>query len=208
LTDLGLLERLPNRRYRIGIKLWEIAVRTPGALGIREIATPSLQMAHRAIGQHLQLAVLQSGEVLFLERLSAPDAAPNLTIIGGRLPLTATSSGYVLAAFSDQAAQRELLERPRPPFKFTPRLTNAELRAQIDVVRLQGYEVTHGFLHPGATSIAVPVFGPLGTIVAAISAVVPTSDAREEFVLATLNSAARAIRTALGRHYAGDESEY
>ena len=56
---------MPNRRYRIGIKLWEIAVRTPGALGIREIATPSLQAAHRAIGQHLQLAVLHSGEVLY-----------------------------------------------------------------------------------------------------------------------------------------------
>jgi DNA-binding IclR family transcriptional regulator len=182
-------------------------VRTPGALGIREIAAPSLQAAHHAIGQHLQLAVLHGGEVLFLERLSGSHPVANLTIIGGRLPLTATSSGFVLAAFSEKAVQQDLLSRPRPSFRFTPRLTDAELRARLDVVRLQGFETTHGFLHPAATSIAVPVFGPLGTIVAAVSAVVPTSNAREEFVIATLNAAARSIRTALGQHYTGDEGE-
>ena len=203
LTDLGLLERMPNRRYRIGIKLWEIAVRTPGALGIREIATPSLQAAHRAIGQHLQLAVLHSGEVLYLERLSAPNPVTILTIVGGRLPLTAAASGYVLAAFSDPATQHSLVTQPRPPFRFTPKLTDAELRTRLDAVRLRGYDVTQGYVHPTATSIAVPVFGPLGNIVAAVSAVVPISDAREEFVIATLTTAARSIRAALGRQYSG-----
>ena len=29
----GLLERMPDRTYRLGVRLWEFASRTPGALG-------------------------------------------------------------------------------------------------------------------------------------------------------------------------------
>ena len=99
----------------------------------------------------------------------------------------------------------ELVTRPRPPFRLTPRLTDAELRVRLDAVRLRGYEVTHGYLDPTATSVAVPVFGPLGNVVASLSAVVPTADSRQEFVIATLNRAAQSIRTALSRHYSGND---
>ncbi|NNV09701.1 winged helix-turn-helix transcriptional regulator, partial [Geobacillus sp. MMMUD3] len=30
-----LVERLPDRSYRLGLRLWELAARTPGALGLR-----------------------------------------------------------------------------------------------------------------------------------------------------------------------------
>ncbi|HWH26343.1 MAG TPA: IclR family transcriptional regulator [Pseudolysinimonas sp.] len=203
LTEVGLLEKLPNRRYRIGLKLWEIAVRTPGALGIREIATPALRAAHRLIGQHVQLSVLQEGDTLYLERLSAPNAVINLTIIGGRLPFTATSSGHVLVAFSEPSLQEQLIQRPRPRSRFVPSFSNDELAERLRVVRRQGYEIAHGYIHPDATSLAVPVFGPLSDVVASVSAVVPTEDVREEAVLATLQGAAHQIRTALTRHYSG-----
>src|SRR5690348_6703975 len=34
LVEVGLLERQQDKRYRVGLRLWELAVRTPGALGI------------------------------------------------------------------------------------------------------------------------------------------------------------------------------
>lgn len=205
LVGLGLVERAANRRYRIGLRLWELAVRTPGALGIRETALPAMRAAHAAIGQHLQLGVLHNDDVLYLERLSAPHPVVNVTIVGGTLPLTATSSGFVLAAFSDPETQRRLAARPRRPLRYAPALTPAEFRERLNTVRARGHEITVGLLHPDATSIAVPVFGPLGRVIAALSAVVPSADPREEFVLATLHGAAKAIRTALTRRYSGDD---
>lgn len=203
LSALGLLERTANRRYRIGLKLWEVAVRTPGALGIREIAMPALHAAHRAIGHHVQLGVLHEGRVLYLERLSAPDPVINFTIVGGTLPLSATSSGRVFAAFGDPAVKRAVLAEARAQVRNKPPMTESELAARLKLVRSRGYEVTEGFIHPDATSIAVPVFGTLGDIVAAVSAVVPSNSQREEFLISTLNSAASAIRTGLRRHYTG-----
>ncbi|WP_258934794.1 helix-turn-helix domain-containing protein [Nesterenkonia pannonica] len=82
-----LVERMPDRSYRLGIRLWELASRTPGALGLREIAMPFMQWAHNQVRQHVQLGVMSEYDVLFLERLSARSAVVNATVIGGRIPL-------------------------------------------------------------------------------------------------------------------------
>ena len=46
-----LLERMPDRSYRVGNRLWEIGTRTPGALGLREIALPFLHAIQSCVRQ-------------------------------------------------------------------------------------------------------------------------------------------------------------
>ena len=87
----GLLERLPDRTYRLGVRLWEFASRTPGAVGLREIARPWLGAVHERVRQHVQLGVRAGRDVLFIERMSAQDAVLNATLIGGRIPLFASA---------------------------------------------------------------------------------------------------------------------
>ena len=53
----GLLERMPDRTYRLGVRLWEFASRTPGALGLRELARPWLEAVHARVRQHAQVLV-------------------------------------------------------------------------------------------------------------------------------------------------------
>lgn len=203
LVRLELLERTPDRRYRIGLHLWELAVRSPGALGIRQIALPTLRAAHAAIGQNLQLGILQGDEVLYLERLSAPGSAVNFVVVGGRLPFHATSSGLVLAAFAEPEVRERLVSLPLRRYAIAPRPAPDALRAELAAVRRRGHAVTRGYVHPAATAIAVPVRGPLGGTVAAISAIVPTEDPRVNAVLGVLHPAARQVTEALRRSYAG-----
>ena len=65
MEQFGLLERQPDKTYRLGVRLWEIACRTPGALGLREIAKPYLQEVQARVRQHTQLGILEGHEVLF-----------------------------------------------------------------------------------------------------------------------------------------------
>ena len=111
----GLLERLPDRTYRLGVRLWELACRTPGALGLRELARPLLQAVHARVRQHTQLGVLSGTEVLFLDRLSVRDAVVNATLIGGRIPVHASSSGLVLLAHAGPAVLEQVLAQPMRP---------------------------------------------------------------------------------------------
>lgn len=203
LVEQGLLERLPNGHYRIGLHLWELAVRTPGAVGIRELALPHLQTALQRIGQHVQLAVLQDGEILSLERLSSANAVINLTVVGGRMPFYATSSGLVLVAHASHATQNALIAEPRKPHRYTPQMTDAELRIRLEEVRRNGYATTVGFIDPAATAIAVPVSGPVGNVIAAVASVVPSADPHEQAVLDVLRATAASITASLTRRYSG-----
>jgi DNA-binding IclR family transcriptional regulator len=105
LTEHGWLERDEERRVRLGVRLWEVAARASSALSLREAAMPVLEDLHAQVRQHAQIGVLDGTELLFLERLSAPDAVVNFTRIAGRLSLHASSSGLVLLAHSGAAFQ-------------------------------------------------------------------------------------------------------
>lgn len=196
LTEEGLLERLPDRSYRLGIRLWEYASRTPGALGLREVARPWLGAVHERVRQHAQLGVLTGRDVLFLERMSAPDAVVNATLIGGRMPAYASSSGLVLLAFSDLSCLEDVIAngiRALTPFGIR---SAAHLRARVRQVRDEGFAVTEGFVHPESRGIAVPVLSARGTPYASMSVVIPNDGSPVKPYVELLRWAA--VRTARG----------
>lgn len=203
LVDLGLLERLENRRYRVGLRMWELAIRTPGAIGIREIALPHMRRVQAMVRQHTQLGVLQGDSMLYLERLSAPDPIVNLTIVGGRLPWHATSSGLVLAAGADDETRERLLTAPLQPHRLAPTPKPHDMRRQLREIRAQGFAVTRGYIRAEATAIAVPVKGPFDLPVAALAVVVPTAEGSHTETIALLRHAAAAIATDVRRTYSG-----
>ncbi|CCH74020.1 hypothetical protein BN11_3650003 [Nostocoides australiense Ben110] len=114
-----MLERLPDGTFRLGIRLWEFASRTPDALGLLEVARPWMQAVQDRIRQHTQLGVLSGRDVLFIERISDPAAVVNATRIGGRLALPLSSSGLVLLAHADANLVDRVIQAgwPRPTSK-------------------------------------------------------------------------------------------
>lgn len=158
----GLLERLPDRTYRLGVRLWEFASRTPGAVGLREIARPWLGAVHERVRQHTQLGVLSGHDVLFIDRMSTRDAVVNATLIGGRIPLHASSSGLVLLAHADPSLVAEVIAEGLRVYTERTIRTGPELRARLRKVRDDGYAVTEGHIHPESRGIAVPIIGPGG----------------------------------------------
>ena len=96
----GLLERDDEHRVRLGLRLWELALRGSVALRLRQAALPFMERVQARVREHTQLAVLEQDSALFLERLSHPQAGANITRIAGRLPLHASSSGLVLLAYA------------------------------------------------------------------------------------------------------------
>lgn len=200
----GLLERMPDRTYRLGIRLWEFASRTPGALGLRELARPFMNAVHARVGQHTQLGVLSGPDVLFVERLSRKEAVINATLIGGRTPAPLSSSGLVLLAHADEAAVQRVVEAGWPHPTTHGLRDGEELRASIRRVRVEGAAVTDGYIHEASRGIAVPVFGPQSTVYAALGVVIPNDErsARPEIELLTV--AAAGITRALEEAYSPD----
>ena len=193
----GLLERLPDRTYRLGVRLWELACRTPGALGLRELARPYLNAVHSRIRQHVQLGVLSGTEVIFLERLSARDAVVNATLIGGRIPLHASSSGLVLLAHAGQGLVDRVVAAPLHRYTAHTIASERELLATLRRVRADGWAVCNGHIHEESRGIAVPVYGAHQDVIAAIGVVVANDDTSPLHHIELLTQASREISAAM-----------
>jgi DNA-binding IclR family transcriptional regulator len=196
LVEHGLLERCPDRTVRIGVRMWELGWRASPRLGLRDAAMPFLEDLHAVVGQHAQLGVLDGGDVLFIERLSARDAVVNYSRIAGRLSLPHSSSGLVLLAHAPVEVQEDVLSRPLRPPTAAALSTSQQLRVALADVRRQQSAVLAGHQHPDATGVAVPVRDAEGDVVAALSVIVP-NDGRAQSLVPALLAAARGITRAI-----------
>jgi DNA-binding IclR family transcriptional regulator len=196
-----LLERMPDRSYRLGNRLWELGTRTPGALGLREIALPYLQAIQARVRQHVQLVIRSDLDVLVIERISARDAVVNASIIGGRIPLQHSSGGIVLLAGAEQEVFERVVKRGLNPVTRQSLRTEAQLREAVEFARREGYAVAEGRIYEGSRGIAVPIRGSQGVTIGAVTIVEPNDGSSPMAYVALLRQATEAISQALLRSY-------
>lgn len=172
----GWLARDTDRRVRLGIRLWEVVMRAAPTLGLREAALPVMEDLRKVMGHHVQLAALDGEDVLFLERIEAPGAVVNYSRTAGRLPAHASSSGLVLLAYAAPEVQERALAGRLERFTAATITDPAALRRALADVRRQGYALLRGHVHEDAAGIAVPLRDPEGSVIAALSLIVPNDD--------------------------------
>lgn len=191
LVDSGILERDDEQRARLGLRLWELALRGSTVLRLRQAAMPFMEQVQARIREHTQLAVLEQDEALFLERLSHPDAGANITRVAGRLALHASSSGLVLLAHAPDEVRERVLARPLAATAAETVTDPQALRQTLARVRANGFVVAPGSIERVSTGVAVPI-RDRGEVIAALSVVLPR-DARTDQSVETLLEAARGI---------------
>lgn len=198
LVGWGALERGPDRRYRIGLRLWEVATLAPRGHGLRDVALPFLQDLHDVTKQrHVHLSVRNHLDVTFLERLSAPNAPHADIRAGGRFGTFATGAGLVLLAHAPSDVQDEYLSSPLPRYTGNTVTDPGRLRTILADIRREGYSTSDRMVGEDVHCVAAPIYGPDASVVAAISLCfrVGTHSARE--ISPQVKTAARKISSAL-----------
>jgi DNA-binding IclR family transcriptional regulator len=197
LAGWGALERDPAGRYRIGLRLWEVAALAPRGLGLREAALPFLEDLYEATHENVQLAVLDGLEVVYVERLCGRDAVPVFTRVGLRFTPHATGVGLVLLAHAEPGLQDRYLGAPLRAYTERTVTDPRRLRAVLAEVRRAGYAVSDGQVTLDALSVAAPVRDRDG-VVAALSLVVRAGAASPTTLVPLVVTAARGISRTLG----------
>jgi len=203
LLEWGALERGADGRYRIGLRLWEVASLAPRGLGLREHAMPFLEDLYEVTHENVQLAVREELEVVYVERIAGRSAVRVLTRVGGRFAMHATGVGLVLLAHAPAEVQEEVLGAPLKRFTEETITDPRRLRRLLAEVRRRGYAVSSRQVTMDAVSVAAPVFGPERTVVASVSLVVQADTARPRTLAPVVQAAARGISRALGAQLSG-----
>ena len=202
LVAAGLVERADDRVYRLGVRLYELASRTPGGLGLREISRPHLAKVQSVVRQHVQIGVLAGTDVLTIEKLSARDAIVNGSYIGGRVPLALSGSGLVLLAHAPVELLEAVIAEGLPRSPEHPIRSAAELRTWVRRARAEGAVVAEGWIYAESRSIAVPIHGPVRTVYGALSVIVANDGSPTRPTIDLLRQASAAITRDLELAYA------
>jgi DNA-binding IclR family transcriptional regulator len=176
LTRWGALERGEDRRYRIGLRLTEIAALCPRGLPLRDVALPFMEDLYEATHQNVQLAVRDGAAGMYVERIAGRLAVAVRTRVGARWPLHATGVGLVLLAFAPTEVQEEVLAAPLERFTVYTVTDPRVLRSMLAGVRRVGFALSDRQITDDAYSVAAPISGADGQCVAALSVVVPADD--------------------------------
>jgi DNA-binding IclR family transcriptional regulator len=189
----GLLERDGDNRYRIGLRLWEIASSAPRSVDLREAAIPFLEDLYEASHENVQLAVMDRGEAVYVERLAGRDSVHVVTRPGSRLPLHATGVGLVLLAHASHETQEQVLGAPLKRYTCHTVTDPRRLRSMLCDVRRDGYAVSDRQIETISVSVAAPIRGPDNQVLAAISIVIDAARGDPRVLVPAVVSAARGI---------------
>ncbi|MFI9583544.1 IclR family transcriptional regulator [Streptomyces sp. NPDC052236] len=198
LTRWGALERDESGSYHIGLRLWEVAALAPRGVALRQAAMPFLEDLYETTHENVHLAVRDGLEVVYIERISGRLAVRVRSEVGARWPLHATGVGLVLLAHGAAAVQEQVCAHPLTAFTPYTVTDPARLRRILAEVRRSGCAVSERQITEDALSVAAPVRGPRGDVVAAVSVVVHAGDDRTPALIPAVRVAARGISRALG----------
>jgi IclR family transcriptional regulator, pca regulon regulatory protein len=176
LNELGYVEHY-GREFRPLERLRRLGGTTTKRERLARLAQPLLARARDELNESVSLAVLESQTTLFIARAEAEHIVSTGVRIAPNLPSYCSATGRVLLSqFSDKEVLKRL-GRKRLPARTSTTLTKpSEIVKEIRSVREKGYAIGDEELEVGLRSLAVPVAGSTGEIVAAVS--VSASSAR------------------------------
>ncbi|GAA2813811.1 IclR family transcriptional regulator [Saccharopolyspora taberi] len=163
-----------QRRWNLGLRMFELGQRVLHARGFTEIATPVLERVTRETGESTLMAVLDGDSQLYVHYVEGTQQVQITGEPGQRGPLHCTSMGKCLVAFQPSQSREDLLSRIELPGLGPRTITERDrFRAEIEQVRRDGYAIADEEHEAGILAIGVPVLNPSGIAVAALSSAAP-----------------------------------
>jgi DNA-binding IclR family transcriptional regulator len=168
---LGAVEQSgAGNEYRIGHGMVDLAAAAIPGRNLISVARPHLAELVETLGEAAGLAVLDVNDVVYLDQVNVDNPVQLRDWTGERLRPHMVSSGLVLLASLSEPERERYLAGPLEA--ATPRTTTdpAELRRRLQAVAARGTEWTVDEFVTGISSVAAPVKGAGGQVVAAVHA--------------------------------------
>jgi DNA-binding IclR family transcriptional regulator len=160
------VRRIHGDRYELTLKLFELAHATPPIRRLVSQALPVLRRFARDSEQACHLVIHDRNILVVVAQVDSPGYWNVSIRVGSRISLVNTGSGHVFLAFATPEERELMLEDLEA--KMREQLTLA-LEKRLAKVREQGFETMASLQVSGVTNLSVPIFGPVGSVIAALT---------------------------------------
>jgi IclR family KDG regulon transcriptional repressor len=169
-----------NDKYKLGVEIFKIGTKVNS--GLRHITYPYLEKIVGMYQETVNLVVLESHSVVYLEKVESSHSMRISTAIGETRQLYCTAVGKALLSCMSEKQIQEYLDSI-VLIKHTPNTIvdqNKLLNLLLEYRQL-GYAMETEELERGLSCVAAPIFNHVGKAFAAISVSGPTSRMEESF---------------------------
>jgi DNA-binding IclR family transcriptional regulator len=190
LVDGGLVRHIPaTGRYRLGIRILQLASVARESLDIPVLARPYLEELSQLTGETATLSMPGEHDVLTVDFAQSDSSVRSVAAIGRNSVAHATAVGKVFLAWGGQLPEGELA-------RYTGRTVTdrAALAVQLDRVRAQGWAEAAGEREAELNAVAAPVCDATGRLVAILGVQGPAT----RFTSRAMRAAAGAVRERAG----------
>ena len=171
LKILGYIQQDPaSRRYRLTPRLLHFANAYLRNDPLISRAFPYLREASRRTGETVNLTRLDGAEIVFVTRFPSSTIISADLVLGSRLPAFCTAPGRAMLAYVDHNRVMAVLENHPRNAMTEHTITEIDgLTERLEIIRRQGFEIAVEETFIGDISIAAPVRGEDGNVVAAVN---------------------------------------
>ncbi|MCJ0762090.1 IclR family transcriptional regulator [Variovorax terrae] len=197
LQALGYVES-DGRLFSLTPRILDLGFAYLSSMPIWNLAEPVMESLVQQVRESCSAAVLDGTDIVYVLRVPTHKIMSISLGVGSRLPAYCTSMGRVLLAALPESELRERLAASRPAPLTRHTVTDADaLLARIAQARRQGWCLVNQELEEGLISMAAPITGRGGRVVAALNisgqANRTSAKAMQEGMLPALLQAAQAI---------------
>ena len=160
------VRRTPEDRYEITLKLFELGHARPPLHRMVSQAMPVLRHFALKAEQAVHMVVQDRNILVVIAQVDGPGYWNVSIRVGSRIGLVNTGSGHVFLAFATPEERELMLEEQD---LGSPEKMPKGLEARLEGVREQGYEMMPSAQVSGVSNLSVPIFGPLGTVIAVLT---------------------------------------
>lgn len=169
LVEVGYVST-DGKYFELTPKVLDLGYAYIASLQLSDIAQPFMEHLSEQVHESVSAAVLDGTQVVYVARVNTQRIMTISLSIGSRLPALWTSMGRVIVANLPEP-EIEALLASQPLSPPTPRAlaTPEELRAELALIRQQGYALLDQELEEGVRSVAAPLRDRAGRVLAGMN---------------------------------------
>ncbi len=189
-------------KYRLGLHLFEIGSVVANSWDVRKVAAPYIEKLVDELEETAHLAVLEHGQVLYIDKRESRRSIRIVSQIGARLPAHCSGVGKVLLAHIPASEVRLVVASHGLPRFTRNTITDVHrLEEELERIRSQGFAVDNEEIMDGLRCVAAPIRDHTGRVCAAISVSSPVARLVGDWFLRVVDmvtATAREISAGLG----------
>jgi DNA-binding IclR family transcriptional regulator len=183
-TAHRVLATLENRRfvqhdpatgkYRLGLRVLELAMLVVEHMDIRRVAQPFLQRLSDDFRETIDLGVLDGTDVVYLDVIESPQRVKLAAAPGERLPACCTSSGKAILAYLPEKQARQIMVQGLRRYTANTIVSPEDLLADLRSTHERGFAISRSEFENGINAVAAPILDSKNRPIAVVALAGPS----------------------------------